>query len=124
MSNIHSLADYRRDGAAPSRGGAPAMGSPTPLIGGRPNFGTIGGLRTNDASTLGGAPSAGGFNEVGYSYEVRLSLAARANSTRQQHTMHTTLTTHPYVCLSYHSPLARAFPSSAPPTCCRARLPR
>jgi len=80
MSNIHSLADYRREGAAPNRG-APAMGSPTPLIGNnRPNFGTIGGLRANSGETMGGTPSAGGFNEVGYSYEVRASHPSRAHS--------------------------------------------
>jgi len=84
MSNIHSLADYRRDGAAPYRAGAAPATSPTPLVaGGRSNFGTIGGLRAGSGETMGsGAPQAGGFNEVGYSYEVR---ASHNSAHTQQH---------------------------------------
>ena len=81
MSNIHSLADYRRDGSAPYRAGTAPIGSPTPLMAGRSNFGTIGGLR-GSTDNLGGTPAAGGFNEVGYSYEVRPSQQSDDTHTR------------------------------------------
>ena len=77
MSNIHSLADYRREGAAPNRGGTAAASTPL-TSGGRSNFGTIGGLRSTEP--LGGTAAPGGFSEVGYSYEVRLREMRLAHS--------------------------------------------
>ena len=86
MSNIHSLADYRSSGAAPYRAAASTpstsyQGGSGGGGAGRPNFGTIGGLRGSEEPLT--APAGGGFNEVGYSYEVggTAVLTATAHTT-------------------------------------------
>ena len=69
MSNIHSLSDYRGGGSNVPYRAAP-VSSPSTQSGGRPNFGTIGSVRSTD-SEYAAQPAGSGYPEVGYSYEVR-----------------------------------------------------